>query len=203
MLNIPGPRSRYCDGISRRSFLKAGTFAFGATAFNMADVLRAETRQGTSAPHKAVINIYLGGGPSHQDMWEIKTEAPREIRGEFNPISTSVPGIQIGEVFPRIAGLMHKCVVIRSVVGCQDRHDPVQCLTGHPFSSLQPLGGRPSIGATVTRLQGSRRRLGAALRRPGRAHAAPALVGSRSGRLPRARLRSVQTRRPGHGQHDA
>src|ERR1700677_1090073 len=74
MLNIPGPRSTYCDGISRRSFLKAGTFAFGATAFNMVDVLRAETVRGSSAPHKAVINIYLGGGPAHQDMWEIKTE---------------------------------------------------------------------------------------------------------------------------------
>src|SRR5580658_5374471 len=121
MLNIPGPRSRYCDGISRRSFLQAGTFAFGATAFNMVDILRAEARAGTSAPHKAVINIYLGGGPAHQDMWEIKTQAPREIRGEFNPISTSVPGIQISEVFPRVASLMHKCVVIRSVVGCQDR----------------------------------------------------------------------------------
>jgi Protein of unknown function (DUF1501) len=155
MLNIPGPRSRYCDGISRRSFLKAGTFAFGATAFNMVDILRAEARAGTSAPHKAVINIYLGGGPAHQDMWEIKTQAPREIRGEFNPISTSVPGIQISEVFPRVASLMHKCVVIRSVVGCQDRHDPVQCFTGYPSSSLQPLGGRPSIGSTVTRLQGN------------------------------------------------
>jgi hypothetical protein len=155
MLNVPGPRSTYCDGISRRSFLKAGTFAFGATAFNMVDVLRAETARGSSTPHKAVINIYLGGGPAHQDMWEIKTEAPREIRGEFNPISTSVPGIQISEVFPRIASLMHKCVVIRSVTGCQDRHDAVQCLTGYPFNTLQALGGRPSIGATVARLQGN------------------------------------------------
>src|SRR5271154_1332293 len=99
-LNIPGPSSRYCDGVTRRNFLKIGTFAFGATAFNMTDVIRAEERRGSSSPHKAVINIYLGGGPPHQDMWDIKTQAPREIRGEFSPISTKVPGIQIGEVFP-------------------------------------------------------------------------------------------------------
>ena len=126
-----------------------------------------KTLRGTSAPHKAVINIYLGGGPSHQDMWEIKTEAPREIRGEFNPISTSVPGIQISEVFPRIAGLMHKCVVIRSVTGCQDRHDPVQCLTGYPFS-LAATARRPAQHRRRRHpAAGQRRCLGAAVRRPG------------------------------------
>jgi len=155
MLNIPGPQSRYCDGVTRRNFLKIGTFAFGATAFSMADVLRAEARLGVLPSHKAVINIYLGGGPPHQDMWDIKTEAPREIRGEFQPISTNVPGIQIGEVFPRMAQLMDKCVIIRSVTGCQDRHDPTQCYTGWNFGSLAPLGGRPSMGAVIAKLQGS------------------------------------------------
>src|ERR1700730_6288851 len=156
MLNVMGPTSRYCDGVTRRNFLKIGTFAFGATAFNLADVFRAEAAQGrSSGPHKAVINIYLGGGPPHQDMWEIKTEAPREIRGEFQPIATKVPGIQIGEVFPRIARIMDKCVVIRSVVGCVDRHDPVQCFTGWPHSSLNTMGGRPSIGAVLTKLRGA------------------------------------------------
>jgi hypothetical protein len=88
-------------------------------------------------------------------MWEIKTEEPREIRGEFRPIATSVPGIQIGEVFTRLARIMDKCVVIRSVTGAQDRHDAVQCLTGYPFGSLSPIGGRPSIGAVVSKLQGA------------------------------------------------
>jgi hypothetical protein len=87
-------------------------------------------------------------------MWEIKTEAPREFRGEFNPIATRVPGIQIGEVFPRLASLMDKCVVIRSVVGAPDRHDAVMCTTGWPHTSLAPLGGRPSIGAVLAKLKG-------------------------------------------------
>ena len=156
MLNIMGPASRYCDGVTRRNFLKIGTFAFGATAFNLADLYRAEAAQGrSSGPHKAVINIYLGGGPPHQDMWEIKTEAPREIRGEFQPIATNVPGIQIGEVFPRIARNMDKCVVIRSITGCVDRHDAVQTMTGFPHDSLRGMGGRPSFGAAIAKVRGS------------------------------------------------
>src|SRR5262245_53419691 len=107
MLTIAGPSSRYCDGVTRRNFLKLGALSFGATTFTLADLYRAEAQSGgSSSSHKAIINIYLGGGPSHQDMWEIKTEAPREIRGEFRPIPTRVPGVQISEVFPRIASLM-------------------------------------------------------------------------------------------------
>ena len=109
-----------CDGVSRRNFLKIGTFSFGATTLTLADIMRAEaaTKQDNlpRTGHKAIINIFLGGGPPHQDMWEIKTEAPKEIRGEFKPIATRVTGIQIGEVFPRIASLMDKFAVIRSVV---------------------------------------------------------------------------------------
>ncbi len=63
-------------------------------------------------------------------MWEIKTEAPSEIRGEFKPIKTNVPGIQICEVFPQLAGLMDKAAVIRSVVGCNDGHDAYMCFSG-------------------------------------------------------------------------
>jgi hypothetical protein len=154
MLQIPGPKSRYCDGVTRRNFLKIGAFSFGAASLSLADVYRAEASAGSSSSHKAVINIFLGGGPSHLDMWEIKTEAPREIRGEFSPIATNVTGIQISEVFPRIARNMDKCVVIRSVVGAPDRHDAVMCQTGWPHNSLQPLGGRPSIGSVLSRLQG-------------------------------------------------
>jgi hypothetical protein len=88
------------------------------------------------------------------DMWDIKTEAPNEFRGQFNPIATSVPGIQIGEVFQRLAGLMDKSVVIRSLVGAPDRHDAILCQTGWPHDSLRTMGGRPSIGATVARVQG-------------------------------------------------
>ncbi len=154
MLNIAGPSSRFCDGVTRRNFLRIGAFSFGAAAFSLADLYRAEAAAGRSSAHKAVINIFLGGGPPHQDMWEIKTAAPAEIRGEFRPIATNVPGIQVCEVFQRISRLMDKSVVIRSVVGASDRHAAEQCLTGWPNTSLINMGGRPSIGSALSRLQG-------------------------------------------------
>src|SRR5437868_6938250 len=142
MLTIYGRGQRYCDGISRRSFLKIGGFAFGsAAALSLADVLRAEAATGKPARHKAVINIFLDGGPPHQDMWDIKTEAPAEIRGEFKPINTNVTGIQIGETFPKIAGHMDKCVVIRSMVGASGGHDAYQCMTGWSMGDMAALGG--------------------------------------------------------------
>src|ERR1700733_7239364 len=129
MLTILGKPQRFCDGVSRRSFLKIGAFAFGAVNLSLADVLRAESKAPKStSSHKTIINIFLGGGPPHQDMWEIKTEAPPEIRGEFKPINTKVPGIQIGETFPRIAKMADKCAFIRSVVGATGGHDAVQCM---------------------------------------------------------------------------
>jgi uncharacterized protein (DUF1501 family) len=155
MLTLFGRKQRYCDGVTRRNFLKVGAFSFGATALSLRDVFAAEARAGvTGTRHKAVINIFLGGGPPHQDMWEIKTEAPAEIRGEFKPIATKVPGIQICEVFPKIAGLMDKCAVIRSVVGATGRHDAYQCLAGWAERDLAALGGRPSLGSVLAKLQG-------------------------------------------------
>ncbi|HEV3259870.1 MAG TPA: DUF1501 domain-containing protein [Gemmataceae bacterium] len=155
MLTIFGQSSRYCDGVSRRSFLKIGALGVGFGGLTLADIFRAEARAGTKAPPKAVINIFLGGGPPHQDLWDIKTEAPAEIRGEFKPIATRVSGIRICEVFPRIAALMDKFVVIRSVIGAIGGHDAFQCTTGWPENSLSALGGRPSIGSVVAKLQGA------------------------------------------------
>jgi hypothetical protein len=156
MLNIPFGRVRFCDGISRRNFLRVGTFSFGAATLTLADLLRSEAGQDLPRTgHKAIINIFLGGGPPHQDMWEIKTEAPPEIRGEFKPISTSVPGIQIGECFPRIARNADKFAFIRSVIGARGGHDAYQCTTGWPQQSLAAMGGRPSIGSVAMKLQGS------------------------------------------------
>ena len=137
MLTIFGSKSRqsgYCDGVNRRSFLKVGALGVGAFGLNQADIYRAEAATAGGLGHKAVINIFLGGGPPHQDMWEIKTEAPKEIRGPFQPISTNVPGIQIGECFPKIAQIMDKAAALRAVVGCEERHDSFQCMTGWKFS---------------------------------------------------------------------
>lgn len=157
MLTIFGRERKagFCDGHSRRDFLKIGTLSFGAMSLSMADLFRAEAGAGTRSSHKAVINVFLPGGPPHQDMWEIKTEAPAEIRGEFKPIATRVPGIQICEVFPKLAALMDKAAVIRSVVGNDGRHDLFQCNSGWTQESMQTIGGRPSLGAVVSRLQGA------------------------------------------------
>lgn len=93
MLTIHGPAHRYCDGVSRRGFMKIGGFAFGGLAsLSLPQILQAQAASGSQSRHKAVINIFLGGGPPHQDMWDIKTDAPKEIRGEFDPIKTKVPG---------------------------------------------------------------------------------------------------------------
>jgi hypothetical protein len=154
MLTIQGRESRFCDGVSRRSFLKIGAYSFGAATLTLSDVFWAQATAPTTRNRKSVINIYLAGGPPHQDMWDIKTEAPREIRGEFSPIATNVTGLQICEVFPRMARLMDKCAVIRSITGSQDVHEPVMCYTGWQRGSLQNLGGRPAIGPVLSRLHG-------------------------------------------------
>jgi hypothetical protein len=154
MLSIFGQKNRYCDGITRRNFIRVGALGLGAGAFTLADLFRAEAGADIRSSHKSVINIFLGGGPPHQDTWEIKTEAPVDIRGEFKPIATRVNGIQICEVFPRIAALMDRFVAIRSVVGSTGGHDAFQCMSGWEHRSLRSLGGRPSLGAVVARLQG-------------------------------------------------
>jgi Protein of unknown function (DUF1501) len=154
MLTVLGRPTKYCDGVSRRSFMKIGAFAFGATQFSLADVLRAEQSLGSHSSHKAIINIFLGGGPPHQDMWDIKTEAPADIKGEFKPINTKVTGIQIGECFPKIAALADKFAFIRSLVGAKGGHDGVQCTTGRDENAFKPLGGWPSMGALLSKLYG-------------------------------------------------
>ncbi|MCA9206138.1 MAG: DUF1501 domain-containing protein, partial [Planctomycetales bacterium] len=93
MLTFSTGRSNdYCDGVSRRSFLRIGAMGLGGLSLTMADLLRAEAAAGIGSSHKAVINIHLSGGPSHQDMFDLKPNAPVEYRGEFNPIATNVPG---------------------------------------------------------------------------------------------------------------
>ena len=155
MLNILGQKTRYCDGISRRSFMKIGGLSAGALGgVSLADLMRADAASAARKSDKAIINIFLGGGPPHQDMWDIKTEAPAEIRGEFGPISTAVPDIRIGECFPQLAAMMDKLVVIRSVVGCSGGHDAFQCFSGWDRGSLGSLGGRPCIGSVLSKVYG-------------------------------------------------
>ncbi|MFN7289391.1 MAG: DUF1501 domain-containing protein [Pirellula sp.] len=154
MLDFLGGFDRLCSGLTRRNFLSIGSLGFGMGGLGLADLLRAEDHGPKRGSHKGLINIFLGGGPPHQDMWEIKTEAPSEIRGEFRPIPTNVAGIQICEVFPQLAARMDKAVVIRSVVGCKDRHESDQCMSGWFPDDLRAIGGRPSIGSAVSKLHG-------------------------------------------------
>jgi len=156
MLTIYGSKPRssgYCDGVNRRGFLKIGALGVGAFGLNLADLYRAEAATGKMR-HKSVINIFLGGGPPHQDMWEIKTKAPKEVRGPFQPIATNVPGIQIGECFPKIAKIMDKSVVLRAVVGCEGRHNSFQCMTGWRHRELRSIGGHPAMGSVLNKLMG-------------------------------------------------
>lgn len=120
----------------------------------MPRLLQAEDRAGTGRSHKAIINVLLPGGPPHQDMFDLKPEAPSDVRGEFKPISTNVPGIQICEEFPRMARMMDKFTIIRSMVDSQGAHDLYQCVTGHPRNTRGFAGGIPSTGAWVSSVQG-------------------------------------------------
>jgi hypothetical protein len=158
MLTLLGPKTSYCDGLSRRMFLKIGGLSMSAVGgVGLPTILRAESASSSAkkSRQRAVINVFLAGGPPHQDMWEIKTEAPKDVRGDFSPISTKVPGIQIGECFPKIAAMMDKFAIIRSVVGCVDNHDGYQCLSGWPRRDSVSIGGRPSIGSIVAKVQGA------------------------------------------------
>lgn len=148
-----GKLGRFCDGLSRRDFLKVGGLAMGG--LSLPQLLQAEQASGTGKSEKAIIMIFLPGGPPHQDMWDLKTDAPSEIRGEFDPIHTNVPGIDICEMFPRIAGMMDKFVPIRSIVGADGPHHAYQCLTGWQRRDRQPQGGYPSLGAVLSKVYGS------------------------------------------------
>ena len=158
MLSIHGEsHGGYCDGISRRDFLRIGALGIGGAGglggLSMAEILRAEAQLGIHNSKKSIIMIFLPGGPSHQDMYDIKTEAPSGIRGEFKPIQTSVPGIEICEHLPGIARRMDKLVPIRSIVGAKNRHAAFQCLTGRLYDD-QPPGGWPALGPIISKLQG-------------------------------------------------
>lgn len=151
MLTVYGKRAHFCDGISRRNFLRIG--ALGLGGLSLPQLLQAEAQSGVRRSHKAVIMIFLPGGPSHQDIFDLKMDAPSEIRGEFRPISTKVPGIQVCEHLPRLAALMDKLVIIRSMVGAEDNHYAFQCLTGRHMRN-QPKGGWPCLGSVLSKLKG-------------------------------------------------
>ena len=155
MLTVFGPAERrpFCDGMSRRNFLRVGTL--GATGLTLSSLLQADASANAPRRPKSVILIYLVGGPPHLDMFDLKPRAPREVAGPFRPIATNVSGIEICEHMPRLARMMDRVAVVRSISDCQADHDAAQCFTGRDALREKAPGGWPTLGAAVARLQGA------------------------------------------------
>jgi hypothetical protein len=158
VLDINGPSYRTCDGATRRSFLKVGFL--GLAGLSLADHLRLKARAneaGRSTPDTAVILLWLGGGPSHIDMYDLKPDAPAEFRGEFRPIPTNVPGTLVGEHLPRHAPLMDKLSVIRSVTHTNAGHGMGThwMQTGYVPTIEINDNLNPSAGSVAARLRGA------------------------------------------------
>lgn len=152
MLTIYGKQQKsFCDGFSRRDFLTIGTLALGG--LNMPQALALENVIKRS-PTKSVIMVYLPGGPPHLDMFDMKPDAPIDIRGELNPIKTKVPGIEICEYMPKIASMMDKFTIIRSLKGTKDEHDSHICMSGYSVQETNQ-NKAPCMGSVISRLHPS------------------------------------------------
>ncbi len=130
---------------TRREFLKVGALAVGG--LTLADLLRLKAKATAPTAPKAIIMVYLNGGPSHMDMYDLKPDAPVEYRGEFQPIRTNVPGIDICEHLPMHARIADKFAIIRNMRFRQQGHTSPELYTG------QLTGNRPSIGSIVSKLR--------------------------------------------------
>src|SRR5258708_35645771 len=153
MLSLFGPGTRLCDGITRRKVLRVGGLGFLGLMWS--DWLRARALASNSGRSnkmssslgkaKACILIFNYGGPSHLDIWDLKPDAPREVRGEFKPIAPRVPGISISEHLPRLAVLADRYAIIRSVTHRDNDHaiGAYLALTGYSHPKNAILGIEP------------------------------------------------------------
>src|SRR5262245_3532182 len=128
MLSFHSQPYRLCDGISRRGFLQAGALAVGG--LTLADILRVRATSPTQKQGKAIIMVYLNGGPSHMDMYDLKPDAPVEYRGEFKPTRTNVPGMDICELMPMQAKIADRFAIIRNMKFKQEGHTAPELYTG-------------------------------------------------------------------------
>lgn len=150
---------RHASGVSaplsRRSFLRVGSLGFGG--LSLADVLRRRAAAASPAvAKKSVIMVLLGGGPSHIDMYDLKPAAPAEIRGEFAPIPTNVPGLEISELMPLQARIADKLALVRNLQMVTSSHNYMEITTGYVWGSQIPGGKgppRPAFGSVVSRLR--------------------------------------------------
>ncbi len=158
MLNLFPNTLRQCDGVTRRSFLQVGSLAVGG--LTLPNLLRHEAvakEGGTTPRRKSVILIWAAGGPSHIDMYDLKPTAPREIRGEFKPIATNVPGIEIGEHLPLQARIMDKLAILRSAYHTNAGHGMGSqwMLTGYQPSIEVNNNIFPACGSVAAKMVGS------------------------------------------------
>ncbi len=159
MLTLNGLSHRsFCDRVARREFLSVGSLALGG--LSLPDVLRAEDKANSSSSDRAVVMVYLPGGPTQHETFDPKSNAPVEIRGSYGPISTQVPGVQFCELLPELAASSHRFSIVRSLVGMKNRHESFQCYTGRPggrAEDAEPSGGWPTLGAVASWCQGGLR----------------------------------------------
>ena len=120
---------------------------------SLPSLLRAEAASGSSGRHKSVIMVFLPGGPSHLDIWDLKPDAPREIRGEFSPIQTALPGIHLSEHLPKLSQRLDEFAIIRSLVGAKNEHASELCLSGFGYADSKTRN-QPSLGSAVSKIQG-------------------------------------------------
>ncbi|HEU5118520.1 MAG TPA: DUF1501 domain-containing protein, partial [Isosphaeraceae bacterium] len=163
MLRLVSKPRRLCQGPSRRTFLQVG--AAGLLGLGLPDLLRLRAEAGGRPRAKSLIVVALEGGPAHQDLWDMKPEAPEEIRGEFRPIETTVPGVWFCEHLPRLSRQAHHLSLVRSVHHTIGDHNAgyYYVVTGRDPSSggrliTAPAGDNfPPIGSVVTKLRPSER----------------------------------------------
>src|SRR5262245_8630367 len=146
-------------GGSRRWFLQTGLAGLAGLSWTELVGCRARAPAASAASRKAVILIWLSGGPSHIDTWDPKPDAPSEIRGPWRSIATNVPGVRIGEHLPRQASIMDRLAIIRSV-DCQSStdHYPAPMQAGNPLAQRVRVGAssatHPSMGSIAARFRG-------------------------------------------------
>jgi Protein of unknown function (DUF1501) len=168
VLNVGNVQVPLCQGLSRRSFLRVGTAGLaGLTLPNLMQLQAADAVDERRAKIRNCITLFLVGSPGQLDTWDMKPDAPAEVRGKFKPIKTSVSGIEICEHFPLMARLMDKVALIRSLnhkTGATHENGQRWMMTGHDFNADAM---KPHVGSLVSRAFGSRGDLPANVILPG------------------------------------
>jgi uncharacterized protein (DUF1501 family) len=165
MFRITAGNRRLCDGLSRREVLRVGGSAL--LGLGLPGLLRAAMEKGGNPKAKSLIVFFLEGGPAHQDLWDMKPDAPVEIRGEFKPIATTVPGLSFCEHLPLLAGQAHHLTLVRSVHHTVGDHNAGAyfALTGRePVNSgrlitIPAPDSFPPVGAVLAKIRPSGRPL--------------------------------------------